>query len=353
MAGSALSLTDGGFWFKAGMLQNTLLGDGAFKYVLMSGDAQMRVVWRKDTERFSDLLRRESQTATVVVNGPMYDLNASLKAGIGLGRVARALSLPAGTPLGPIPQAQVQPEGMVIERGVALPGGKPEPNLFWFGRMIGPKGVHYLAGGPGDPPLVGSTNCAVGGVGPMIVGALPYGANNAYRGLPAAAAPFDYGNFTHLRAAGADWKDELYVDQDGHRAPLLGAPDPLYAPMLVQRSNATLASHDQGAPEKGKTVLAYHGARRILMVAVQPNGAAGGRKLVDIAHDLAGLGFDNAVFLDGSTSASMAVDGIIEARPTAGKDETIPFGLAFAPTGILWDQNDFHHPKHHRGHRMA
>lgn len=334
------------------MLMGSLLCDGALKYVLMNGDAEMRVVWRADTERFTDLLKRESQVATVVVNGPMYDLDTSLKVGMGLGRVAHAISLPAGTPLGPIAQAQVQPEGMVVERGAALSRGRSEPQLFWFGRMLGPKGVHYLAGGPGDPPLAPTTICAVGGVGPMIIGALPYGGNNAYRGLPAGLDPFDRSNLTHLRAAGTDWKDELYIDHDGHRAPLLGAPDPLYAPMLVQRSNATLASHDQGPPEKGKTILAYHGARRILMVAVQPNGATGGRKLVDIAHDLAGLGFDNAVFLDGSTSASMAVDGSIEALPTAGKNETIPFGLAFSPTGILWDQNDHHH-HHHRNHRIA
>jgi hypothetical protein len=153
--------------------------------------------------------------------------------------------------------------------------------------------------GAGDPPLSGATWSAIGGVGPLIIGGLKYGAGNLYK----AGAP-----------AGA---------------PSAGAPPPAAAPYLTQRNNATFTSVEARPVPTGKTILASHTANQRLLIAVQGHGKTPGMNYTTIRDRLAALGFDHAVFLDGSDSAFMAVGGRMLSTPGENKDEAMVVGLGF------------------------
>lgn len=64
------------------------------------------------------------------------------------------------------------------------------------------------------------------------------------------------------------------------------------------------------------------------MLAVQEDGTAG-MTLTQIRDYLIGLGYDNAISFDGSTSATMVKDKNIKVQPSSVKDNTIPSGVKF------------------------
>jgi hypothetical protein len=98
---------------------------------------------------------------------------------------------------------------------------------------------------------------------------------------------------------------------------------------LIQRNNATFQDASKRPPQTGKTILAYCWKRRMLLVAVQPDGASPGQTHTNLAQALAQRGFDSAVFLDGSTSATLVVDGKVEAAPAQVKNDSIDVGIGF------------------------
>ena len=82
-------------------------------------------------------------------------------------------------------------------------------------------------------------------------------------------------------------------------------------------------------PQTGKTIVAYCRQRRMLLVAVQPDGDSPGQTHTNFAQTLARRGFDSAVFLDGSTSDALVVDGKVEAAPAQVKNDSIDVGIGF------------------------
>jgi exopolysaccharide biosynthesis protein len=64
-------------------------------------------------------------------------------------------------------------------------------------------------------------------------------------------------------------------------------------------------------------------------VLALPHGAPTGITLDDLRDKLAGVGVENAVFLDGSDSVTFYTKGSLLISPGKNKDRTIPVGLGF------------------------
>ena len=62
----------------------------------------------------------------------------------------------------------------------------------------------------------------------------------------------------------------------------------------------------------------------------QEDKATPGMKVSQLAYDLLNLGFDDAVFLDGSDSATLMVDGKLVVTPGDRKDDAIVVGVGFS-----------------------
>jgi exopolysaccharide biosynthesis protein len=76
--------------------------------------------------------------------------------------------------------------------------------------------------------------------------------------------------------------------------------------------------------------LAYCVERNRLLVGLQEHGTTPGMKISQLAYDLLNLGFDDAVFLDGSDSATLMVDGKMIVSPAERKDNAIVVGVGFS-----------------------
>ena len=97
---------------------------------------------------------------------------------------------------------------------------------------------------------------------------------------------------------------------------------------LTQRSNNTYRSLATAGDSKGKAMLAVHSAQDRLLVMVQQDGTSG-IALNRVRDRLVALGFDHAVFLDGSDSACLWHQGSWVVMPGSNKNETNTIGLSF------------------------
>lgn len=137
---------------------------------------------------------------------------------------------------------------------------------------------------------------AIGGCGPIIINGLPYGRVNKY--------------------------------SNGVKGITNGEPSPENKPYLLQRSNLTYTSLSLMAPHKGKTIIAHNATRKLIFVLVLPD-AKHNVSLDMIRGKLRSAQFNNAVFLDGSDSSLLMVDGQYLIRPASNKNETNTVGIGF------------------------
>ena len=225
----------------------------------------------------------------MVVNGNYYD-------------VSRAGLLDAALGHDPVAATETTILGRVVDNGAVI-GGQSSPSMFYFAQYFLPStDSRYLwtyITGFGDPPLGGGTAAAIGGLGPLIIGGLRYGTQNRYRpGAPPSA-------------------------------PASGPPGTAATPFLVERSNNTFRSAESRPEPTGKTIMASSSTRRKLLVGVQAHGAAPGSRYATLRDTLGNLDFDHAVFLDGSDSAMMMVNGTWVVQAGEDKDETNIIGVGF------------------------
>jgi hypothetical protein len=283
-----VSLSSPNFWRDIKKVLGIAQNDSGVDYVVMDHGAEMNVIVRTAEELFSSTVSTHLSGMHVVVNGNYFGLTTMGKVDVAWGH-------------DPVPAADTLIEGRVVSGGGVI-AGDSRPLLFWFGQVATPKFGKFARtyqAGAGDPPLAPTTVSAIGGVGPLIIDGLQHGAGNEYRkGAPAAA-------------------------------PLTGAPSAAAAPFLSQRNNATFVSAETRPVQTGKTILASHSANRMLLVAVQPNAVSPGMSYTAIRDTLVTLGFDQAVFLDGSDSAFMTVGGRWLSSPGANKDEGMVVGIGF------------------------
>ncbi len=279
------------FWSNAASTVGRVQTDGSLKYILLDKTYRMMPLIRNSSITFTDFLMSDSDArkCKIIVNGNFYDLDLAGKFSVGM----RLADNPRDTLI----------EGQVVKDGQVV-AGDSRPQSFWFGLMMVPTGDAWswtYAAGKGDPPTGGGVLAAIGGVGPLIVGALRYGIGNLYK----PGAPPDVSE------------------------PPTGQPPDAVMPYLIQRSNATFAAANILSPETGKTILAYCSQMRTLLVAVQPHGVGPGQTHDRLAMALAQRGFESAVFLDGSDSATLVVDGEVLVKPGDRKNDSIDVGIGF------------------------
>jgi hypothetical protein len=284
-----ISLSSSSFWKDISGKAGTLQRDGALRYVVLSHSATMKIIRRTREELFSTTVNREGAGMTVVVNGNYYDVSTAGK-----------MDALAGSD--PVAASATTIEGRLISNG-ALLAGRAAPQMFYFAQQampfVGKIGSTYTTGF-GDPQPGSGLVSAIGGLGPLIVGGLNYGIGNTYgKGAPAGA-------------------------------PATGAPGAAAKPHLTQRNNNTFKASETLNAATGKTILASCTARQKLLVGVQEHGATPGIKHSQLRDRLAALGFDHAVFLDGSDSSMMMHKGTWVVRAASNKDETNVVGVGFS-----------------------
>jgi Phosphodiester glycosidase len=286
-----VALNDPGFWSKTAGSYGLLQQDGSLQYILLDRKFKMQPLIRNTKTTFTQFLATDprAKTCKVIVNGNLYGLTLG-------GRAAAVM----GNPDDP---SQTEIQGQVIESGM-ITGGDSRPDSFWFGQLLKPLGDAWpwiYSAGKGDPPALPATIAAIGGVGPLIVGTLPYGVGNKYK----PGAP------------------------PGISEPATGEPPPEARPYMIQRNNATFVDANSKPPETGKTILAYSSAKRTILVIVQEHGSRPGTTHEAVANTLAQQGFDAAIFMDGSDSATLVVDGTVRVTPGQRKNDTIDVGVGF------------------------
>jgi len=284
------SLNNAKFWDDADKQLGALQQDRGMKFMMLEGSYKMLPVLRNVDKTFSDFLLADAgaKKCKIVINGNFWDL----------GRYGRAKAHARSV----IDPSDVEVQGQVVAAGKVV-AGDSRPDSFWFGQMTadGTTGAKYAAG-KGDPPkddkrLV----AAIGGLGPLIVSDLPYGVGNKYKpGAPAG------------------------VDE-----PADGEPSDAAKKYMIQRNNKTFIAQNDHSADTGKAVLAYCVKKDRLLVGLQEDGATPGMKISELALDLVNRGFDEAVFLDGSDSATLVVDGKMVVTPGGYKDHVTVVGVGF------------------------
>jgi len=281
-----VKLADPKFWNATAKKEGVVLTDGSLQYVLLDHTYQLHPIVRSKEELFVDTLRRDGAGMKVVVNGSYYDVTVTGKVDAVVGN-------------DPVDAKETTVLGQVVRNGRVITGS-PYPDRFYFGQRLIPSTATpwtYVAD-KGNPPADATMVAAIGGVGPLVVGALKYGVGNAY--VP------------------------------GTKGPETGDPGAL-RPSLLQRNDNTFrsVSAKPDARVSGKTVVASSTARGKLLVAVQPHGSSPGQTYAELADWLLNRGFDHAVFMDGSDSATLMVDGFIRISPAALKNSTNVLGVGF------------------------
>ena len=265
---------------------------GSLQFVLFTGPVSMRPIVRTGAELFTTTVGKVAREYDVVVNGNYFDVTVAGKFDALIGH-------------DPVESWQTIIEGRVFRAGVPQIGTS-SPNRFYIAEIAEPAAgnrpgrLRYVTGF-GDPPKDAKMVSALGNVGPLISGGLPYGQGNQYR--------------------------------PGTSGPPSGDPGAANRRNLTQRNDQTFTSVEQRGPTTGKTVIAYHARAQALLVGVQPHGQAPGQSYADIRAALIVAGFSDAVFLDGSDSSMLWYHGKCLIRPGEDKDELMTVGLAFTRHG--------------------
>jgi RHS repeat-associated protein len=202
---------------------------------------------------------------------------------------------------GPYSNSDYQAVGYAVADGKVVTG-KSSPKTFYFAQDI--KTGNWSAG-QGDAPI--NSSVAFGGGIPLIINGLSYGEENKYT---------------------ADAPSGL---------PTTGPPGSENLKYLTQRSNAGYP--DQNTKSVGKSIVAFNSKTSDFLIISQQNGLDG-MSLDDIRDYIKGLGYDNALSFDGSTSSTLISNSStirqggykpqVVVSPDSRKNNSIPVGAIFA-----------------------
>ncbi len=252
-------------------------------HLLASSDpVQMVMLVRSRKELFTDFIEREAKTRglKVVVNGSFIDLSFGSKLAV------QATS-------GALDPADSKPVGEVIQEGKLI-AGSDSPGKFNFSQDT--CGAQRFTAHLGNPSA--SACAAIGGIAPIVIDGLPYGAQNLYKaGVPA-------------------------------NAPATGDVAAPWLPFLTQKSNAMFTALLRRGADVGKTAIGYCKAKSRLVVLVQADGGTGDNAN-GVRTQLLAQSADNAVFLDCSDSATLYYDGKFIVRPGNAKNEYLLVAVGF------------------------
>ena len=255
---------------------------GGTHIIAGAGGLQMTMLVRNRKEYFTDFIEREAKAKglKVIVNGSFIDLSFGSAVAVRTG--SSALDPNDSTPV-----------GQIIQDGKLL-AGTSSTGKFNFSQET--CGLEKFSASLGNPSL--SACSAVGGIAPIIIDGLAYGAQNVYKaGVP-----------------------------DG--APLTGDVDEKFKPFLIQKSNAMFAALLSRGGTVGKTVVGYSNSKQALLILSQADGVAG-MDANGIRTVLIGNKVTNAVFLDCSDSATLYYDGKFLVKPGTDKNEFLTVAVGF------------------------
>ena len=269
--------------------------DGDLRYVALQPPPGMRIVRRTAEELFGTTVSRvvAAENLRVAINGNMFDVSTTGGIDVWWGH-------------DPVPAGKTSPIGRVVVGGRVI-DGRSEPDRFhvaynvtWAAPL---PAVHYhptYRFGQGDPPTgTGGADMALGGLGPIIIGGLQYGAGNLYRtGVPAGA-------------------------------PVAGPVPPHYLPFLVQRNSSHYISFQGRGASVGKVAVAINRTQDILLILVQSHGGSSGMTLDSLRDKLVATGCEDAVFGDGSDSVMLVAGGMTLIAQGEDKEEATTIGLGF------------------------
>ena len=247
-----------------------------------AGGVQMTMLVRDRREYFTDFIERQAKAKglKVVLNGSYIDLAFGSAVAVRLGSSA-------------LDPAESMPTGQVIQDGLLL-AGTSSSGKFNFSQDT--CGVAKFSAGLGNPPA--SACSAIGGIAPIIIDGLAYGAQNAYKAKVPAGAP------------------------------LTGDVVAKFRPFLIQKSNAMFSKLLSLGNTVGKVALGYSSSNQSLLMMVQPHGKSGMNantiRAVFVANKIT-----NAVFLDCSDSATLYYDGKFLVRPGTDKNEFLSVAIGF------------------------
>ena len=252
--------------------------DGSLKFMVLPVSARMNTILRTEEELFETTVRNASVSTPFLcaTNGVQYSVS-----NLGLADALMGSD--------PVAATHTTADGLIIQRGVRK--GRSAPLMFYIADN-GRAGYEF---GAGDPPV--SAQCAMGGLGPIIINGLPYGIGNVCS-MPPGCAP--------TGTVSANQKNSM-----------------------TQRNNATYANQQARPAATGKTIIAVNAALGKLLIIVQPQGSVG-IKFDDLKAKLMLLGCENAVFLDGSDSAMLFSNNVFHVRQGSNKNETNTIGISFS-----------------------
>lgn len=287
MSPIAQSIGGGNFWGQVEKERNakgyTFFKDGSLHYTIFDDRVKMEPFVRTTEIMFSARAVNASinNGYIVLINAQFYDLNARGYFDYGIGD-------------DPVDPAGILPEGVAV-LGNKIVAGRSSPLCFFIANVITASTKYQFGFGAAPTHADG----AIGGAGPIIVNGLPYGKTNLYATGKPQGRP-------------------------------IGEPSKVNAKNLIQRSNATYGSfmeHDS-APRTGMTVIAHHSQKKKLGVFVKPDNSSG-LTLGSLKSKLIKADFDNAIFLDGSNSSMLMVEGVFYSKAAASKNKTNVVGIGF------------------------
>ncbi|MEQ1636915.1 MAG: phosphodiester glycosidase family protein [Methylococcales bacterium] len=258
-------------------------GGGGVHIVAGAGGVEMVMLVRSQKEYFMDFIAREAkaQKLKLVINGSF----------VSLGKLMKLWTYGANTQ--PLDPSNSAPIGQVIQGGNLIAGDSSTGKFYMSQNNCG---AEQFSAGLGNP---NSNACAaMGGVAPILINGFPYGSKNLYKkGVPAGAQ-------------------------------ITGDVSKEYAPFLVQKSNAMFDAMQSGGSVKGKTAVGYSSSKKSTIIIVQENQSPG-LDANDFRDVFASLSVDNAVFLDGSDSATLYYDGKFLVQPGENKNEYLTVAVGF------------------------
>lgn len=260
-----------------------LFADGPYRYLVADSNVfRFDVVQRTADISWTDTVKGLPRAFKAVVNGGYFSC---------------ARSIYAQAQFTSIKPTDVDSDGDVKKGGrVVLPDDGKGKDFFFFGHDGASPPKYDVA--QGNP--FGSINEGMGGLGPLIFAnpangtPLKFGVGNKFASDPVKVST----------PTAADFAD------------------------CIQRNNNTYASlQSSSAGGTGFCIVAVVPRDNLLLMLIKPHGTPG--DLDTIRDKLIAVGATRACFTDGSTSACLAVDGVMEAgmTPATYKDNIIETGF--------------------------
>lgn len=285
-----IAMTNNGFWNNVESQMNLksylFAKDGSLLYVVFNDTVKMEPFVRTQEVMFETtaLAATKAKDYLATINAQVYDISPA-------GMMDYAIGDDAVAP------SNITHEGVAVLSKKVIAGRAAPLNFYIANSQSNPSSSKPYSFGFGAAPT--NVSAAIGGAGPIIINGLPYGTINRYKtGSP-----------------------------QGRK---IGQPTPENEKNLTQRSNATFTAftkHD-AAPRTGITAIAHNSKKKKLIVMVHPDNS-GDLPLQTLRSKLQAIGCDNAIFLDGSNSSILMVEGEFYARAASSKNKTNNVGIGF------------------------